>query len=320
MIRPYECSSTKPSWVCEGETKIMERARSYVGGYYQLVLDGLDVGFVKSVDGGAVTAEVIAEKVSQEFFTKKRIGTPRYEPYIIEFDFGANAMLFDWISSAWKGSFTRKNGAIILADFNYKELSATEFFNALITEVTIPALDGSSKEPAYFSAKIAPEYTRSRKGSGAALPKAGAKSQKQWLSSNFRVEIGNLPCNRIMKIDSFTVRTAAPQDDIGLARDYEILQTSIEFPNLAITLPESDAEAWFQWHEDFVINGNNDESQEKSGKIEFLSADLKTVLGTIQLYNLGIFELRTQRAEASSDQIRRVTARLYCERMDIDMK
>jgi phage tail-like protein len=298
----------------------MERARSYVGSYYQLDLDGINVGFVKSVEGGAVSAEVISQPIASQFFRKKTIGTPKYEPFTLEFDFGADAALFEWIGSAWKGNAIQRSGAIILADFNYKELSATEFFNALISEVTIPALDASSKEAAYFTVKIAPEYTRKRKGGGAKLPPTDAKKQKRWLPSNFRVTIGGLPCERVMKIDSFTVRTAAPQDDIGTARDYEILPTSIEFPNLVITLPESDAEAWFDWHEDFVIKGNNDESKEKSGTLEFLGADLKTVLGTIEFFNLGIFEMRTQRTEVNTDQIRRVKAGLYCERMEFNIK
>ena len=40
----------------------------------------------------------------------------------------------------------RKNGAIIAGDFNYKEKSSRAISKAFITEVTIPALDGASKE------------------------------------------------------------------------------------------------------------------------------------------------------------------------------
>jgi hypothetical protein len=36
-------------------------ARSYVAGNFQLVLDGVKCGFLKSVDGGAAVAEVISE-------------------------------------------------------------------------------------------------------------------------------------------------------------------------------------------------------------------------------------------------------------------
>ena len=42
-----------------------EAARSYVSGNYFLALDGVKCGFVKSVDGGGITAEVINEPAGQ---------------------------------------------------------------------------------------------------------------------------------------------------------------------------------------------------------------------------------------------------------------
>jgi hypothetical protein len=90
---------------------------------------------------------------------------------------------------------------------------------------------------------------------------------------------------------------------------------SIEFPNLAITLAEIGAQTWYDWHEDFVITGNNGEDNEKSGTLDFLAPNGTTLLGTIHFFNLGIFKLAADKAEANQDQIRQVTAGLYCERM-----
>jgi hypothetical protein len=49
-------------------------ARSYVAGNFQLVLDGVKCGFLKSVDGGAAVAEVISESVGSSCFAKKHLG------------------------------------------------------------------------------------------------------------------------------------------------------------------------------------------------------------------------------------------------------
>src|SRR5215216_2045558 len=87
------------------------------------------------------------------------------------------------------GKDVRKNGAIITADYEGKELSRLSFHNALITEIGFPALDASSKDTAKMSIKITPEYTRRQANSGASLLKdrLGRTSQKQWLASNFRL-------------------------------------------------------------------------------------------------------------------------------------
>ena len=55
--------------------------------------------------------------------------------------------LYDWINASWSGSYVRKNGAVVAMDQKLVAVSQREFFNALITETTMPALDGSSKEP-----------------------------------------------------------------------------------------------------------------------------------------------------------------------------
>jgi hypothetical protein len=50
--------------------------RSYVSGNYFVTLGGEKCGFVKSIDGGAVAAEVINEPPGSSFFVKKHIGRP----------------------------------------------------------------------------------------------------------------------------------------------------------------------------------------------------------------------------------------------------
>lgn len=60
--------------------------RSYVSGNYFLTLGGQRCGFVKSVDGGAITAEVINEPAGPSYFVKKHIGSPRYEDFVVKGD------------------------------------------------------------------------------------------------------------------------------------------------------------------------------------------------------------------------------------------
>ena len=191
--------------------------------------------------------------------------------------------------------------------------SEREFLNALLTEVTFPAMDGASKDACYLTIRVKPESVRSKKGSGQKIGQSAKPEQKVWLPSNFRLEISGLDCKFVTKIDSFTVKQTFASG-IGVGRDFEVQLGKLEFPNLSITLSEAHAQSWIDWHNDFVIMGKNSEENEKSGSLIFLSPDLSTELGRVNFHNLGIFRLSFDPTESRPDQV--CHGRLYCDRME----
>jgi hypothetical protein len=280
-----------------------------------MYLDGKEAGFLKSLKGGAASAEVINEPGGPGFFVKKRLGAFNYEEFALQFGLSMTKAVYDWIAASWKGDSSRKNGAFVACDFEYVVRSEREFSNALITETMIPAADAKPKDPSYLSIRFKPEIVRYKKGSGQKISPGSVPKpeQKIWLPSNFRLEIPGLDCKFVTKIDSFTVKRTLTSE-IGVGRDFDLQPGKLEFPNLTITVSEAHAQSWIDWHQDFVIKGNNSESNEKSGSLIFLSTDMSTELGRINFYNLGIFRLNLDAAEA--DQIEYVTAELYCDRME----
>ena len=135
--------------------------------------------------------------------------------------------------------------------------------------------------------------------------------EKLFQSSAFRLEIDGLDCQRVSYIESFTVKrkvaTAGPGGSL-------IDQSRLEFPNLQITLAEAGADDWIEWADDFIINGNNNSANEKNGTLFLLSPNLKTELARVKFFNLGICRLTPETAGA--DAISRLSAELYCERME----
>ena len=272
-------------------------------GLFMLTLDGVNVGIVKSPAGGGATAEVISEPAGPSFFSKKHIAAPKYDDMTTQVGLSLNKALYDWITACWKGNFLSKNGSILACDSNFNILSQRDFFNALLTEVTIPAMDASSKDAAYMTLKFSPEYTRYKKSSGKVTGIPDSR-QKLWLPSNFRLNIPSLDCQRVSKIEAFTIRRTA---------------ANISFPNLKISLAESTAQTWVDWHDAFVIKGNSGDANEKTGSLVFLAPDLGTPFGSINFYNLGIFRLSLDRSDVTPDQVQHVTAELYCERMEFQL-
>ena len=108
------------------------------------------------------------------------------------------------------------------------------------------------------------------------------------------------------------------ENAIGEQRDYQKEPTSVEIPNLVITLAESHADEFYRWHEDFVIKGNNGEDREKGGTLEYLTPNLQEVLFTLHFYHLGVFKVSPDKVEASAEPIRRLKVEMYCEDIKFD--
>ena len=165
-----------------------------------------------------------------------------------------------------------------------------------------------------MTVKIAPEFTRVKKGSGqaVALPILPAV-QKRWLASNFRLKIDGLDetCQHVNKIEALVIKQKVLEFHEGESRDTQLIPTTLEYPNLVITFPETHAQPVQDWFDSFVLNGENGQDREKGGTLEYLTLDLKSDLGALQFFHLGIFRLDED--ENDSSNVRRLKAEMYCE-------
>lgn len=294
--------------------------RGYVAGKYAVDLGGKMAGWLWSADGGHATSDVISEKLGPDHIVKKHIGPVKYEDITVTCGTGMSKEFYEWIKASFDHKYKRTDGAIIAADYDHKEHSRLTWHNALITEVGFPALDAASKDAAKMTMKFSPEYTRTQvtPGGGPAISgQIDAKIQKRWLPSNFRLRIDGLenPCTRVNKIEALVVKQKVVENPVGELRDYEREPAVLETPNLVITFPESHAHEFYQWHEDFVIKGNNGDDKEKGGTLEYLTPNLQEVIFTINFTHLGIFKLTPEKVESGSENIRRLKAEMYCEEM-----
>ncbi len=293
-------------------TVAAEEKRTYTGGRFLLELNGVAAGIVPALSGGYPYAEVI-EFDSGDGLRKKRPGRTKYGNITLRAHAGMGEPLWSWISAMLSGKPLFKSGAVHNLDSSLTATNMIEFEDALITEVTFPTLDGGSKETAYLDIVITPSVTSLKPGK--AKPPI-EKKQKQWLTSNFRLNIGSLPASRVSKIDSFTIKQGFAEFDQGDGGGRSIEPTKIEFPNLSVTLSELDGAPWFAYLDSFVVQGRNGTGDEVSGTIEYLSPDLKTVLAQISLGGMGLFRLEhTSSSDASTGKGRTLDAELYVNTM-----
>jgi len=274
-----------------------------------------DVGFLKKFSGLAMEADVVSNDLGPANVQKKHVSNIKWTPGKATVGIGMGKGMYDWIQAAFDRNYITKDGAFTSADFNYKAMSRLEFQRALVTSVTIPKLDGSSKDAAYFDVEFEAEQVRWFKSTGEDIKgKIGAK-QKAWLCSNFRVEIGSLPCSRVATVDSFTWKCSVTSDQVGIFREPTKHPAKVTVPEIKLTISHADHDAWAQAAKKWFVDGHHLEGDEMTGRIVFLDPNMTDELGEVELQNVGFKKFSDEDSEANSEKIKRFSVELYVEQM-----
>jgi outer membrane biosynthesis protein TonB len=286
------------------------KARSSYGGSQSLSVNGVACPELVSWSGGDASAKVVVESAASAGATaKKHIGNPAYEPIIVEVALPLSPALQNSLADLCANRTSTLT--LLLTNTDGTQLQAT---NALLTEARFPPLDATmSKDVWRLTLVFRPESTHAVSG-GTTAP-AGPRG-KTTSSSNFRFTLGGLPGTDILGLAGFTVTRAAAAGGVGAERDFMAIPGSTQIPDLSVTIRHTGMTAWTGWRDDFIVQGNASDAQEKSGSLEILGSDIKTVLLTLQLSHVGIKRLARVPGPAESG-VDRFQAELYCESISV---
>jgi len=294
-------------------------SRSHTAGRFALDVAGYNVGFLKKFSGLAMEADVVANDLGPDNVQKKHVSNIKWSPGKATVGIGMGKGMYDWIKQSFDKSYAARDGAFIAADFNYQAQSRLDFYRALITSVTVPKLDGSSKDAAYFDIEFDPEQVRWSPAKNERIDNAklGAK-QKAWLCSNFKVKIGDLPCQRVASVDSFTWKCSVAPDQVGMFREPTKHPAKVTVPDIKLSISMADHAPWAERAKKWFVDGHHLESDELEGEIMFLGPDMddKKPLGSIELKNIGFKKFSKDDFEANSEKIARFSVELYVEKME----
>jgi hypothetical protein len=293
----------------------MADQRTYTAGRFMLDVNGVNVGFVKKFSGLAMEADIATNDLATDLVQKKHVANIKWTPAKATIGIGMGKEMYQWIRSAFEKGYETRSGSVVAGDFNYKAQSRLNFMNGLITSVTVPKLDGASKDAAYFDVEWECEQVRWEKGDNSDIRGKIGPKQKAWLCSNFRVEIGNLPCSRVATVDSFTWKCAVASDQIGIFREPTKHPAKVTVPELKLGISMADFDPWAQAAKKWFVDGHHEEADEMTGRIVFLGPDMQKELGSIELLNLGFKKFNRPDYESNSEKIARFDVELYCEAM-----
>jgi hypothetical protein len=264
--------------------------RSYVTGYYGLVLDGIDCGLAQKVEGGDVEGE-------------GRVLT-------LQMGLSMGQPVKDWIDASLAMSYMRKSGEIKAADADRSVHRVSEFENALLTEIGFPACGGSATGVAFMTLKFSPWIVRNKKGDGSKVDNPADMSQKQWHPSDFRLTIDGLhgATEKVSKVDAIVIKQSVVSDQVGSERDYFKEPGKVDYPNIRITLPEADSADFSAWHDDSA----GSHSGKKNGRLAYLDPERNELL-VLELKGLGIHKISKASTTNNEDKIASVTVEMYVE-------
>ena len=288
----------------------MAKAQSFIGRNF-FSFNGEQVN-LHALEGGMVSGEVIKESPGPDLVIGKHLGAVTFEDFV--FETGPGDKIIELIKKAWTGENLQLPCSFITTDANFKAVYEDIIPDWLLTETIIPRCDAASKEPAFLQLRIKPALIINQKGDGRLIQQQIRPKQKAMLKSNFKFELGSLPCSRIATIDPLSIKVNVSNELPGNNR-VNMTANSIDFSNIFLNISSVDLKPWLEWHKQFVIDGNNSQSDELSGKLVFLAPDLHNELLEIRLLGVGIFSL--QRMPEVADRISRFRVGLYCERMEL---
>lgn len=260
--------------------------------FVALELDGAFVGYVEACQIDTSDTGLLVDKKG----LSKDIASLHATEITLQAGAAMGKPMYDWIKASFDkslGTVGRKDGAIIYADFNRKELSRVTFRNALITEVGMPKLDVASTSPALMTVTIQPEST------SRTFPKKpnqiSEQKQKAWLCSNFRFKLGRVQLNAGL--------SGCQQSPMyNRALDQPAVQVA------SVTFDPQDLQAFADWQQALYCSGLPQESNESTCTFTYLDPDGATLF-TVTYARTGVVKL-TPNTDATGAVVS-YTAELY---------
>lgn len=296
--------------------------RPYVANRFFLDLQKTAAGWLLSAEGGLATTEVVNERLAGGNPVRKHAGNVKMEEITFSCGSSMTEPFYEWLKNSLDYKHERKEGSIVTLNYDFKESTRLDFFQALITEIGLPGVDATSKEACKFTIKMAPEWSELKHLGATAAGRAPTDpvKQKRWQAANFRFEVDGMDTKRVSKVDAIVIKQNIVDNTIGERLLFEKEPAQIDFPNVVFYIPEVDAGPWYKWYEEFVVQGKSDPSKEKQGHLDYLTTDVKDTLFTVNFTNLGIIKYTPDKLESSSEKVRSVKIEMYCERMSLEYK
>jgi len=265
-----------------------------------LTVDGSTMP-IQLIRGGGLAGTVVTSNDGS-----KHLANILIEPIVLSV--APTATLVTWINSDWSGSPTGRDGAVLAQASNVAPSIAGHFAftSGLINSTRIPELPTKGGG---IIVSVTPERTI---GTAPGTPKALVPPTP---ITDFRFVVSGISSGKVLKVASFAVeKKSITAGFVEPAAQLQAMRTPPVFPDVFVTIDEGSAAEWIAWHNDFLINGNHLNANERTFTLDLLSARSAAPIATVKGYGVGIVALRSNQVPGGPATLE---AELYVGRMEI---
>lgn len=302
----------------------------YSGAHFTIEVDGIgkgvkDLPTLRSAEGGGAKADVVTYQMGENGDVWRQLGKTKYDDIKLTFGLSDVDGFRGWIQDFLTGTLTRKNGAIIAADYNYKERARRKFEQAMIVGLGLPKFDANDKNQANVTITLAPEKVTYEKGSGSTITAqdASENTQRKISSCNFTFSLDGFEqeTKRTAKVEAMEIKVKTIEHHVSYSGDkvrFEPVKIpgKIEWPNLVFSVPEADAETFRTLHNDRMNGTKKDQGQGLGASLVFFN-NKKEPMGELQFKGVHIFNVQSEKSDASSEEMKLVKIECALEHIEV---
>jgi hypothetical protein len=288
-------------------------------GWRTVAIQGVTCPEISMWTGGDPSGAVVVEKAAPGASARKHLGAVRYEPIVMRASPPFSQPLLDCVADLCANR--AQPVTLLLSAFNHNGTPTGDVIQALdavLSEVQFPSIGAAVGKDVVVVTLVFQTTRTEVVATGTASNPASAFSNnpKRATAGNFRVTLAGLDTIGVAGVDAFTIKRANVDSATGVGGDrFKVgLPASTVFSDLTLNLNAPAPADWVAWRDSFILKGGN-EVWEKSGAIELLSADLKTVIFSLQFNNAGIMRLAEVPDAARAPES--IQALLYVETMSV---
>lgn len=297
--------------------------RQYVSSHFKLELGDRDVGFLRSAEGGGLKADILTYQQGSVQDHWRQAGRPKFDDITLSVGMNMSKDFYSWISTFFARKGERQHGAIVSADFNYRERARRTFTEALISQVDLPALDASRAEPAYMTVKIVPEMVtfETKPGPKLQAPQRPEQTGKLWQTRNFLLTIDGFDqaCSPVTKVDQFSLKQQILEYNTGDRRFPIRIPGKLEYPNITFYVPSVHADPFVAASKKRLVDYEAPPATRLNGAIQYLTNDQK-VLCTVTLSGVDIISSEEQKLESNAEALLMHKVTIQVEKLDFEYK
>jgi hypothetical protein len=122
----------------------MADKRSYFGGNFQCIIDGVSMGYIQSCTGGEAKANVVVHETADDILKSKHLGNVEFTPLSFKIALGSAGGVHEWIRASFDKGHVRKNGEVHACNASFESQAIREFRDGFITKLSFPESTSSS--------------------------------------------------------------------------------------------------------------------------------------------------------------------------------